>query len=54
MPAASHASMSNEKTMGLIVVVLGLLCSVFVAIKIKRKVSEINQAAEESSLTEET
>jgi len=32
---------------GLLVVVIGLACTFFVGIKIKRKVEEINRAAEE-------
>jgi hypothetical protein len=32
---------------GLLVVVMGLACTLFVGIKIKRKVEEINRVAEE-------
>ena len=38
----------SEKMTGMLVVVLGLLCSLFVAYKIKRKVDEINREAEET------
>ena len=38
----------EEKIGGLIVVLLGLACTLFVGIKIKRKVEEINKLAEES------
>ena len=36
----------NEKIFGLIVVLLGLACTIFIGIKIKRKVAEINLQAE--------
>jgi hypothetical protein len=36
----------TEKLGGLVVVVLGLACTIFVGLKIKRKVEEINKAAE--------
>ena len=39
---------STEKVTGMIIVLLGLACSLFVAFKIKRKVEEINKAAEQA------
>jgi hypothetical protein len=36
----------NEKMFGLIVVLLGLACTIFVGVKIKKKVAEINLLAE--------
>ena len=36
----------NEKIFGLIVVLLGLACTVFIGVKIKKKVAEINLQAE--------
>lgn len=36
----------NEKIFGLIVVLLGLACTIFVGVKIKKKVTEINMQAE--------
>lgn len=36
----------NEKIFGLIVVLLGLACTVFIGLKIKKKVAEINEQAE--------
>jgi hypothetical protein len=36
----------EEKLLGMIVVFLGLGCSIFTAYKIKKKVEEINRAAE--------
>ena len=41
----------NEKLGGLLVVIMGLACTIFVGIKIKRKVEEINKAAEEEEKT---
>jgi hypothetical protein len=35
----------------LLVVIFGLACTIFVGIKIKRKVEEINKAAEEEEKT---
>jgi len=36
---------------GFLIVILGLGCSIFVAIKISRKVEEINKASEEKVAT---
>ena len=46
----------NEKVFGLIVVLLGLACTIFVGVKIKKKVAEINLLAEkeEKRLQEES
>ena len=46
-PITTGGKTDSEKQIGMLVVVLGLACSVFVAFKIKRKVEEINKAAEE-------
>ena len=40
---------NNFKTQGLYIVLIGMACSIFVAVKIKRKVDEINKAAEEKT-----
>lgn len=45
-PRGSGIKSDNEKIFGLIVVLLGLACTVFIGIKIKRKVAEINEQAE--------
>jgi hypothetical protein len=39
-----------EKLSGLLIVILGLACTVFVGVKIKRKVEEINKAAEKEEM----
>ena len=46
----------NEKVFGLVVVLLGLACTIFVGVKIKNKVGEINLQAEkeEKRLQEES
>jgi len=36
----------TEKLGGMAVVIMGLACTIFVGLKIKRKVEEINKAAE--------
>jgi hypothetical protein len=43
----SQVKSQQEKLGGMAVVLIGLACTVFVGIKIKRKVEEINKAAEE-------
>jgi hypothetical protein len=50
------AKSDNEKVFGLIVVLLGLACTIFVGVKIKKKVAEINLQAEkeEKRLLEES
>jgi len=37
----------SEKLGGLLVVILGLACTIFIGIRVKRKVEEINRQAEE-------
>lgn len=45
-PAGSPLKSDREKIFGLIIVLLGLACTLFIGIKIKRKVEEINKIAE--------
>jgi uncharacterized protein YneF (UPF0154 family) len=41
-----------EKILGLLVVILGLCCTMFIGVKIKRKVEEINKQAEKEEEAE--
>ena len=46
--AAGGGTKSNsEKIFGLVIVLIGLACTLFIGLKIKRKVAEINKQAEE-------
>jgi hypothetical protein len=47
-PSAAGGTKSNsEKIFGLVIVLIGLACTLFIGLKIKRKVAEINKQAEE-------
>lgn len=45
-------AISADKLSGLVVVLLGMICSIIVAVMVKRKVEEINKAAEEAEKKE--